>query len=116
MKDEQVLLQLRSYVESTRPLIEALKITDNKNQLVKIMALNKIAEDFQAIFENGVEEKALQDAIKNGLSWIDSSGEKYDSEEEEEICESIIELMDIVGLESSDGHLNIWRYGFDPNQ
>lgn len=25
------------------------------------------------------------------------------------------ELMDIYGIESFDGRLNIWRYGFDPN-
>jgi hypothetical protein len=37
-----------------------------------------------------------------------------DSEDRDQLCFCIEELMDIVGLESSGGLLNDWRYGFNP--
>lgn len=37
-----------------------------------------------------------------------------DTEERERLCGYLEEIMDIVGIESSDGLLNGWLYGFDP--
>jgi hypothetical protein len=37
-----------------------------------------------------------------------------DTEDRERACLYLEEIMDIVGLESSDGLLNRWMYGFDP--
>jgi len=37
-----------------------------------------------------------------------------DTEERERLCGYLEEIMDIVGIESSDGLLNDWLYGFDP--
>jgi Domain of unknown function (DUF4844) len=37
-----------------------------------------------------------------------------DSENQERLCSYIEEIMDMVGIESSGGLLNLWRYGFDP--
>ena len=39
----------------------------------------------------------------------------YDSEDRERILLYFQEIMDIVGLESSNGQLNNFYYGFDPN-
>jgi len=36
-----------------------------------------------------------------------------DTEDRERFCTYLEEIMDIVGLESSDGVLNTWLYGFD---
>ena len=36
-----------------------------------------------------------------------------DTEERERFCGYLEEIMDIVGIESSDGLLNGWLYGFD---
>jgi hypothetical protein len=38
-----------------------------------------------------------------------------DTEERERLCGYLEEIMDIVGIESSDGLLNGWLYGFDPS-
>ena len=37
-----------------------------------------------------------------------------DSEERDRVALYLERVMDIVGIESSDGLLNQWRYGFDP--
>jgi hypothetical protein len=42
--------------------------------------------------------------------------EVVDSEERDRFLEYLEELMDIFGVESSDGALNKWRYGFDPKE
>ena len=39
---------------------------------------------------------------------------ELDTEDRERICHYYEELMNIVGLESSGGHLNNFMYGFDP--
>jgi hypothetical protein len=38
-----------------------------------------------------------------------------DTEDRERVCMNMEKIMDIVGLESSDGLLNNWLYGFDPS-
>lgn len=38
-----------------------------------------------------------------------------DSDDKDRALEYVEQVMDTVGLESSDGLLNRWRYGFDPS-
>jgi len=40
----------------------------------------------------------------------------FDSEENDQVCTYCERILDIFQLESSDGLLNNWRYGFDPNK
>jgi hypothetical protein len=42
--------------------------------------------------------------------------ESEDTEEREQACSYCERVMEIVGIESSDGALNTWLYGFDPEQ
>ena len=37
-----------------------------------------------------------------------------DTEDRERVCGYLEKIMDILGIESSDGLLNTWMYGFDP--
>jgi hypothetical protein len=48
--------------------------------------------------------------FRRTLAEFDSS----DSEERDRLLAYLERIMDIVGIESSDGLLNDWRYGFDP--
>jgi hypothetical protein len=45
-----------------------------------------------------------------------SAFEIVDSEERDRFLDYLEELMVIFSIESSDGFLNNWRYGFDPNE
>lgn len=41
--------------------------------------------------------------------------EEADSEDRDRVCAYMEDVMDILGIETSEGLLNEWRYGFDPN-
>lgn len=74
--------------------------------------INLAAGDFEQLAKTGnATAKDYQNAIKIGLGRF--AGIYIDSENQERICYYFEELMDIVGLESSDGQLNNFRYGFD---
>jgi hypothetical protein len=74
--------------------------------------INLLADDFEKLSrKGGATDKDYQNVIKIGLSRFNTI--YIDSEEQERICYYVEELMDIVGLESSDGQLNNFRYGFD---
>ena len=77
--------------------------------------INLAADDFEALAKtDDTNEKDYQNAIKKGLDRF--TGIYIDSEDQDRICYYFEELMDIVGLESSGGHLNNFRYGFDSTQ
>lgn len=74
--------------------------------------INLIAKDFETLAAKGnATEKEYHNAIKKGLAQF--SELELDTEDRERVCKYIEELMDIVGLESSGGHLNKFMYGFD---
>nr|WP_293304051.1 DUF4844 domain-containing protein [Allomuricauda sp.] len=79
--------------------------------------INLAASDFQNIAEseNPTNEKYLE-AIKTGLSRFSDVYLDLDTEDRERVCVYFEELMDIVGLESSNGQLNMFMYGFDPTK
>ncbi len=73
--------------------------------------LNILAGTFQKIAHQQPDEKLYQTTIKQMLDNLDTV--YLDSEDQDQFCASIETLMDIVGLESSGGILNQWRYGFN---
>lgn len=73
--------------------------------------LNILAGTFQKIAHQQPDEKLYQTAIKQVLDNLDTV--YLDSEDQDQFCASIEALMDIVGLESSGGILNQWRYRFN---
>ena len=79
--------------------------------------INLAGEDFKTIANKGtVSDKEYQAVIKDGLGRFAELYLQLDTEDRERICSYFEELMDIVGLESSDGHLNNFMYGFDPSK
>jgi Domain of unknown function (DUF4844) len=79
--------------------------------------INLVADDFMKILEGGKgTDGEYQDKIKIGLERFEDVEMSLDTEDRERVCHYFEELMDIVGLESSGGHLNDFMYGFDPTQ
>ena len=79
--------------------------------------INKACEDFKAVSQTeSPKDKAYQNKIKIGLERFSDLYLELDTEDRERICHYFEELMDIVGLESSDGLLNDFMYGFDPSK
>ena len=79
--------------------------------------INLVAEDFKKLADKeNVTDKDYQNAIKIGLERFTDLYLQLDTEDREKVCSYFEELMDIVGLESSGGHLNNFMYGFDPTK
>ena len=79
--------------------------------------INLAADDFKKLADKGnATDKEYQKAIKTGLERFTDLYLQLDTEDKERVCSYFEELMDIVGLESSGGHLNNFMYGFDPNK
>lgn len=77
--------------------------------------INRSANDFKELASKGTStDKEYQNVIKIGLDRFAEIYLDLDTEDRERVCNYYEELMDIVGLESSDGHLNNFMYGFDP--
>lgn len=75
--------------------------------------INLAAEDFKKLADKGnVTDNEYQNAIKIGLDRFADLYLQLDTEDRERVCSYFEELMDIVGLESSGGHLNNFMYGF----
>lgn len=79
--------------------------------------INEAAKDFQEVFlSTNPTTQAYLAKIKIGLDRFSDTDLINDTEDKERVCQYFEELMDIVGLESSEGILNKFLYGFDPNE
>lgn len=77
--------------------------------------INRLAETFKFIqSSDNTSDKFYQKAIEISLKSIDNYN--LDTEDRTRIANYIEELMDIVALESSNGLLNNYVYGFDPTK
>ena len=91
-------------------------IADSKMRPILTGKINKAADDFQTLAKTThVTDRDYQEKIKIGLDRFADIYVNIDTEDRERKCAYFEELMDIVGLESSGGHLNDFMYGFDPN-
>ena len=77
--------------------------------------MNLLADDFAGLAnKQTATPKDYQQRIKIGLNRFSSVYNRLGTEDRERLCNYVEELMDIVGLDSSDGLLNNFMYGFDP--
>ncbi len=92
-------------------------IADKKMRPIFTEKINSVASDFKSVAESeNPTDKKYQEKIGIGLSRFAGVYLELDTEDRERVCTYIEELMDIVGLESSNGQLNKFMYGFDPNE
>lgn len=79
--------------------------------------INLLADDFEKVIKSeNVSDKIYQEKIEIGLNRFKTDYLNLDTEDRERICYYVEELMDIVGLESSNGLLNKFMYDFDLNE
>ena len=92
-------------------------IADEEMRPVLTEKINKVADDFNELSNSeSSTDKEYQKVIEIGLTRFSTAYLDLDTEDRERVCGYFEELMDIVGLESSGGHLNNFLYGFDPNE
>ena len=92
-------------------------ISNEKLKPIVTDKINLAANDFEKILKSGnATNDEFQNAIKTGLNRFSDIYLELDTENRERVCGYFQELMDIVGLESSEGQLNNFMYDFDPNK
>lgn len=92
-------------------------IGDEKLKPILTKKINLAANDFEKVAQaKDATDKDYQNAIRKGLKRFSDIYLDIDTENRERICSYFEELMDIVGLESSEGQLNNFMYGFDPTE
>ena len=92
-------------------------MADEKMRPILTEKINSIASDFKSVAESeNPTDKKYQEKIGIGLSRFADVYMELDTEDRERVCTYIEELMDIIILESSNGLLNKFMYGFDPNE
>jgi hypothetical protein len=92
-------------------------IGDPKLKPILTEKINSVADEFKKLADQGNStDKDYQNVIKSGLEKFSDVYLQLDTEDRERVCSYFEELMDIVGLESSGGHLNNFMYGFDPSK
>jgi hypothetical protein len=90
-------------------------LSDEKMRPILTEKINQIAFDFKAVATSkNPTDKKYQEKITIGLARFSNIYLEIDSEDLDRICSYVEEIMDIVALESSDGQLNAFRYGFEP--
>jgi hypothetical protein len=75
-------------------------------------AINQLIDRLLAAKVETLDKKAVLKEFKTFLDHL----EMFDSEDRDQMCRYLEKIMDIFNIESSDGLLNTWRYGFDPNK
>ncbi len=108
-------IQKKKFIEEPYPNFYP-GIGDNKMLPICTEKINQAASDFLKIAtsENPTDKK-YHDIIGVGLSRFSDIYLLLDTEDRERVCSYFEELMDIVELEDSNGQLNRFMYGFDPN-
>lgn len=92
-------------------------IADSTMRPILTEKINSAATDFKKLAEKGdATAKDYQDKIQVGLDRFSDVYINLDTEDRERVCHYFEELMDVVGLESSGGHLNHFLYGFTPSK
>lgn len=90
-------------------------IADEKDRPIFTSKINQSATDFKNVSESdNPTEKKYQEQI--GIGLLRFADVYMDTEDKERLCTYFEELMDIVELESSNGQLNEFLYGFDPSE
>jgi hypothetical protein len=113
-------------------------VTFNESERVQLVALRATKKFTSDFFYTGAPTEALRvDAESKVNALLDRllasltpdsrksfvlaefkaaliSFKQTDTEERERFCSYLEQIMDITGIESSDGLLNSWMYGFDP--
>ena len=92
-------------------------IADEKMRPIFTEKINQVANDFKIVSESEKPtDLKYQEKIKIGLLRFSDVYMDLDTEDRERVCSYFEELMNIVKLESSEGQLNKFMYGFDPNE
>jgi hypothetical protein len=86
--------------------------TNEDTRLAAEQAINAMLDRLPT----GLRESPSKSYVLSEFLEMLEAFEPADSEEREQACNYCERVMKVLGIESSDGLLNTWLYGFDPEQ
>ena len=108
----KTVVALQSFIAKRKFLAEGF-YPGAPNEMLRArleVQINSLAQDLIARHPETLSKTDVLSAFEGTLAQVTAS----DTEERERVCGYLEEIMDIYGIESSDGLLNTWLYGFDP--
>jgi Domain of unknown function (DUF4844) len=105
--------QLRQFIASAEFSADGLLYTGAKPETLRLRLqaqIDGLAERILALSPSQRDKAHVLPLFRATLAGIAA----VDSEEREQVCVLLEQLMDILAIESSDGLLNSWLCGFDP--
>ena len=84
---------------------------DEQTRILAEDIINTVVDKLIIATDNNLSEKEFWGILKTAALQL----ETMDSEEMDQGLMYMEKLMDIYKIESADGRLNDWRYGFDPS-
>jgi hypothetical protein len=117
MENKDILnSKFTEFIEKKKFIEEGLYpgIADQEMRPIFSKKINDIAVNFQkAANSDAPTIEKFQEQIKIGLLSYKEVYLDLDTEDRERVCTYFEELMDIVGLRSSNGQLNDFMYGYN---
>ncbi|MFN0316789.1 MAG: DUF4844 domain-containing protein [Burkholderiales bacterium] len=83
---------------------------DEQHRLHLEGAVNALVDRINA----GLPNNPTKSYVLSEFNFLLNTFVSEDTEERERVCGYLEQIMDCVGIESSEGLLNNWMYGFDP--
>ncbi len=109
---KEALLSFKSQRKFVEDLTEFYPgAPDEQTRIQAENIINTAVDKLMVSEENNLSEKEFWDILEIAALQLKT----MDSEEMDHGLFYMEKLMDIYGIESSEGRLNEWRYGFDPS-
>jgi hypothetical protein len=105
---------LTRFIEKKKFIAEGLYpgATNERDRVRYEEQVNELARSLARLARGDQTKAVVLGMFRPTMAEFDDA----DSEEQDRFLGYLEELMDIFGIESSDGLLNKWRYGFDPQE
>ncbi|PKG73468.1 DUF4844 domain-containing protein [Shewanella sp. GutCb] len=104
----EVLLAEKKFIED--PVIMYPGAPDEATRI----SAEVIVNDLTSRIILGIVEKPTKDYVLSQFKLTLGQFGSFDSEDADRALRYMERIMDILGIESSDGLFNEWRYGFEP--
>jgi hypothetical protein len=121
MKDDRSIEVTESILESLRQMRSEPKFYPDPAQFYGGAPEESIRREAEGMLNDlldrlleGIEANPSKSYVLDEFRRTLGGFDDYESEEQDRICLYLEDIMDILGIESSNGLLNTWRYGFDP--
>jgi len=109
---KEALLSFKSQRKFVEDLTEFYPgAPDEQTRIQAEIIINAAVDKLMVSEENNLSERKFWDILEIAALQLKT----MDSEEMDQGLFYMEKLMDIYGIESSEGRLNEWRYGFDPS-